>query len=335
MTQRSILLRRIAAIGVLSTLLLAPLTATAASKLPVGTPSQIADALLASTTNTKLSSVASTQIRNAAGMKWDWPWVQYKNLNPLAGCSAPTGCTYGDAKAKKSIVLYGDSHAMMWLPAVAPWATANHYKVYLFWQPGCPINNITNNYTFLGPTVSYNTSTPQRCDAWRPAAISAIKTLHPALILVGERTSDIIVGSSGTTLFSQATWQAALTATLANFTMAGTKVAMIQDIPYRAQTVPQCVAMYGIQRCAITYPTTATFNGVSLVGQQAAEEAAAAATGATFIPTIPWMCTSSTFICEPVIAGTITYWDQSHVSATYSTWLSGVFGTAINNILTP
>jgi hypothetical protein len=183
--------------------------------------------------------------------------------------------------------------------------------------------------------VSYNTSTPLRCDTWRPAAISAIKAMHPALILVGERTSDIIVGSSGTTLFSEATWQAALTATLTAFTMPGTKVAMIQDIPYRAQTVPQCVAMYGIQHCAITYPTTVSFNGVSLVGQQAAEEAAAAATGATFIPTIPWMCTATTFICEPVIAGTLTYWDQSHISATYSTWLSGVFGATIQRILTP
>jgi hypothetical protein len=120
---------------------------------------------------------------------------------------------------------------------------------------------------------------------------------------------------------------------LSNFVSSGSKVALLQDIPYRAQTVPICVSKWGIQRCAITYPTTETLNGISLVGHQVAEQKAAAASGSAFIETIPWMCTATTSICEPVINGTITYWDQSHISSTYATWLSGVFGSAIDRVM--
>ena len=62
-------------------------------------------------------------------------WSPHEATKPMLPCNS-----YGaPAKtAKKTVVLYGDSHANMWLPAFEPIARAHHWKLVLFTKPGCP-----------------------------------------------------------------------------------------------------------------------------------------------------------------------------------------------------
>jgi hypothetical protein len=44
-------------------------------------------------------------------------------------CATTTTCVLGDVAGTRTIVVYGDSHARMWLPAILPAATADGFRV--------------------------------------------------------------------------------------------------------------------------------------------------------------------------------------------------------------
>ena len=86
-------------------------------------------------------------------------------------------CVYGPADARTTVVLFGDSHAGMWLPAVQRLAAANGWRVIPLVKFGC---------TPVGFTVWDNTLKRafHECDEWRARAIERIEQLQPALTLV-------------------------------------------------------------------------------------------------------------------------------------------------------
>src|SRR5271156_2602411 len=51
-------------------------------------------------------------------------------------CTTVTQCVFGDVTSKRTVVLFGDSHAHMWLPAIAPDALAARMRLVLLWRPG-------------------------------------------------------------------------------------------------------------------------------------------------------------------------------------------------------
>ena len=57
-----------------------------------------------------------------------------------------------------------------------------------------------------------------------------------------------------------------------------------------------------------------------------AEEQAAAANGAKYIPTSQWMCAQ---LCVPIVGHIRVYNNQFHISATYAKYLSGAVQSAL------
>jgi hypothetical protein len=216
------------------------------------------------------------------------------------------------------IVLFGDSHALMWLPAVDYAATAAGYRVVLLFSIGCPVAELTNAW-YVG--FFHNPD----CATWRSQAISAINTLAPQLVLLGERTAHVVSQPHNRAIPSH-TWQVALENTIAQIQTPTTKVAILEDIPYLTETPTQCLAAHqtNAQDCSISYPNK------TYPGQQLAEQAAAKAKGVDFIKTVPWFCTTR---CSAVIGTYIAYSDQSHVSLTYSEYLSKVVQASIKPLL--
>ena len=47
-------------------------------------------------------------------------------------------CTLGDPKGTRLIVVYGDSHAPMWIPAFSNFARLEHWRLVVFGKLGCP-----------------------------------------------------------------------------------------------------------------------------------------------------------------------------------------------------
>jgi hypothetical protein len=81
-------------------------------------------------------------------------------------------CRVGDTSSKKVVVLMGDSHAMMWVPAVTEMAWHDHVAVVPLLRLGCTPGK-------------WLTSGSGKCDAWFEWAVGEIRRLHPQAVLVG------------------------------------------------------------------------------------------------------------------------------------------------------
>lgn len=238
------------------------------------------------------------------------------------GCLTISECVFGDVSATRTIVLFGDSHAQMWLSAVVPDAVALGYRVILLYLGGCPDASLTVwNTTQLGP---YPPGWYRGCDAFRSRAIRAIVHLRPALVLLSNRTSMVMSASSS--YFTNAQWEAGLRTTIVALKHRGTKVAVIGDLDYFNQQMPECLAAYpsSVQKCASPNPNTTSH------GHESAEGVEAVKLGAAFINVLPWICTTT---CSPVIGTFLPYLNNTHLDATYVTFLSKVMQAALGKVL--
>jgi len=276
-----------------------------------GTASQIRALVAASTKIQKLTPALITELSQISTL-------ETRLAYPGVGMECLTACAFGDLSSKRTIVLYGDSHAMMWLPAVL--AAEPKYRVDLFWDPTCPLVAI--------PGLAFADGTPpSNCAAFRASSVAAIRSIDPKLVLLGERTYQVVT-MPGSKPISNATWAKALKTTIRQVKTRTTGVAVVQDIVAFNWNVLLCVAAYpsAIQkRCSSANPNS------KAPGHQAAEKTAAVATGAKFVVTIPWFCTSTR--CSPVVGSNFVHYDQGHVSVPYARYLAGVFGAAIAPLL--
>jgi SGNH domain (fused to AT3 domains) len=82
-------------------------------------------------------------------------------------------CRLGDGSSKKVVVLMGDSHAYMWLPAVLEMAWHDHLAVVPLLRLGCtPANWPTGHGS-------------GRCAEWFRWALGRVRRLHPNTVLLG------------------------------------------------------------------------------------------------------------------------------------------------------
>jgi hypothetical protein len=294
-------------------ILLAPLGAGAAAKLPTpGTAAQVAALVAASGSIKQLPSKLDPPLSEVAS---DSPGTYYG----VAGreCDGITKCDFGDKKSKELWVMFGDSHAQMWLPALVPIATEEHVELALVWAPGCPAADVT---VWSVTTHSVN----KGCTTFRNQMFLQIKKADPFLVLVADRTSDI--PGAGNKLISDSVWQAGLETTIAKLKSATTKVAVVGDITAFAasEVIAECLASNSsnVQACSVPNPNPKTHEHF------AAEMAAATAESVAYLNPQSWLCTT---VCSPVIGNMVAYWDSFHVTSTYAEYLSVVWKSLLTS----
>lgn len=96
---------------------------------------------------------------------------------PIHATRPRSGCVYGNRGSPQSVVLFGDSHAAQWFPAVAATAAAHNWRVIVMIKSSCPPAAISVYNTALRRGFT-------ECDRWRDAAIRAIHTIKPSLVLM-------------------------------------------------------------------------------------------------------------------------------------------------------
>ena len=291
-------------------------TAALAGTPPSGTASQVANAVASSPKIVKVTPKVLAAIPNSATdtMSRMYPGTG----NP--GCDTAVQCVFGSTTSKKTVVLFGDSHASHWLAALAPIALENHFKLILIWHGGCHVADVDVRYEPVGPVEGFDF-----CNSWLQTQIATIKALKPNLVLLGERTT--LIGDLNQAPFTSEAWRAGLASTITALKTPSTRVAIFEDIPRGNVWPGQCLALNlkSVQSCASPYPNNA------FLGQQLAERNAAQETSTVFIATHQWFCTTKT--CSPVVGDYITKWDQGHAAATYVRYLKTVISTAIKPLL--
>jgi SGNH domain-containing protein len=311
-------MRRLALLLVAAAVALSSTPEAAASRVVIlapkpGSASQVASLVAASSSIERLPSGLLPPLKavGADGASYFYPAARFS-------CTTATQCVFGDVTSTRTVVLFGDSHAHMWLPAIAPDAAAARMRLVLLWRPGCPADDVS---VWDVATASVN----ERCNVFRAKAISEIQRLHPAVVLMASRTSDVPV--AGNPSMVDATWQAGAEATVDALKSASTKVAIIQDITVFTAELPHCLWLHAdaVQMCSAPSPNPRTRQ------RFADEQAAATSAGATYLLTQQWLCTTD---CSPVIGKMVAYLDSEHISATYSEFLSRVFNAELRPLFT-
>ncbi len=281
----------------------AALAALIADNLPV-----LTDAVGTS----KVPSNLSPSLKNARN---DLPAIYDNKCILDVGDNSPKQCIYGDANGATTIVLFGDSHAAEWMPALNKVASVNGWRLIVHTKKACPDAEI--------PTAQDPNGND--CAAWRRDVIDLIAGIHPDLVIMSSYRYKQVGSSSGRD--PDAVWQEGIDLTVSKVRPLTTHLLLLGDSPTPQDDIPSCLAgnLSSVGQCM-----SSRDNAVR-PGRLAVERAVAQKYDADFIPTSDWICTDSA--CPVVIGNVLMYRDNSHITATASEFLSPFIEAAVKSIL--
>ena len=214
-------------------------------------------------------------------------------------------CAFGDLTSTTSVVLFGDSHAAMWFPALDSAANQNGWKLYNWTKATCPPIELP----IVSPVLGRNFT---ECESWRQTVLQRIEQVRPALVVFG--VARHYTSIYGFTPYQQP-WLSGMAQMVSEITRLGSKVAVIGAIPKPPFLVPQCLSEHLTDAGQCTEPESSVVNLTGVASEQAAVTSA----GGTYIDALPWFCANST--CGAMV-GNIEMWrDDNHITATYSSFL--------------
>ncbi len=228
---------------------------------------------------------------------------------PFEGLTTPAHCErFGDAASSTVMVLFGDSHAAQWFPALNAIAKQRHWRLAVFTKGACSAADVK---IYLPPVQrAYN-----ECVTWRNRALSRIHALHPAVIVTSSNADGgNALGRKGS---QDSIWTDAWTRTTNRLTQRGTRVVFLDDTPWPKTDVPDCVAAHPRSVQSSCAQTTKFAQKPDRRGSMAN---AAEKAGATVVDPLPWFCALK--ICPVVIGNILVYKDESHISTVYSKLLA-------------
>jgi len=226
-------------------------------------------------------------------------------------------CVFGDTASTTNIVLVGNSHAGQWLPALEKVATDGHFKVTTMLASRCALADLRQQFDAAGDSTA--------CLNWVHRTTRQIKDLHPDLVVMSNRIS--VAAEGRTTDESEPLYQAGYTSILEVWRDAGIRTLVLRDTPAPGFSVPDCVAQKkgAYQDCDGTRSSWVP---------PAPEKQAAAAVDSplvTFADLTDHICGPK--VCSAVTGSVLTYFDATHLTATYATTLAPYLGTVVRRAL--
>jgi len=223
-------------------------------------------------------------------------------------------CRYGDEEARATIVLFGDSHAAMYAPALDAIARRRDAALLVLSKQGCHPAELP---LWNGPLGRHY----EECDAWRADALARIERERPLLVVTAGANGYAAMAPDGGKLRAVDSVEPltdAYAATLRRLAATGADVVALADTPYAPFDVPSCVAERPreLAECAFDRRTGFRFPPISARAARAARDA-----GVRLIDPTPVICPDAT--CPAVIGDALVYRDDNHLTATYARTLAG------------
>jgi peptidoglycan/LPS O-acetylase OafA/YrhL len=146
-------------------------------------------------------------------------------------------CVFGDRNAGTTVMLFGDSHAAHWLPALEQIAYERKWKLVTVLKASCP----TADVPVYNPRIE---RTETECAEWRVAALERILKFEPALVVISNSAGYIKTANStgGYSTTSVTEWQAGTQRTLAALDRAVIPTVVLYDVPVQRIDVPTCLS---------------------------------------------------------------------------------------------
>jgi peptidoglycan/LPS O-acetylase OafA/YrhL len=237
------------------------------------------------------------------------------------GVPTPQFCTFGDTTSPtRTVAIVGNSHARRLAPALDVYGKQHGWKIVLAAEIDCMglISTPVGSLQAGDGCLSWSGRVQQRLLAM-PQLDAVIFASHvdARLYLVGANPSprDLDV-ARGRVL---ATW--------ARFQRRGVRVIVTQDVPgMRPQQDPECIAMSSAHYdpCAVSRSSVVRSNFMTELAQQNPDLA-------TYVPLDQYFCDATK--CHGLIGGVVVYFDDHHLTATYSRSLAVYFGAQLDAVL--
>src|SRR5690606_1094399 len=141
-------------------------------------------------------------------------------------------CAYGDPSAARTMVLFGDSHAAQWFPALERIALTRGWRLVSLTKSGCPAVDVSLFNLALGRPY-------EECDAWRDAVMRRIASERPAVVVVAN--ASLYLEDERQQLDIDA-WKQGLARTVASLRKADAGVLVLHDTPRPDFDVPACLS---------------------------------------------------------------------------------------------
>jgi peptidoglycan/LPS O-acetylase OafA/YrhL len=241
------------------------------------------------------------------------------------GCHLSTGpvyspsCTYGKVNGAHTIVLFGDSHAAQWWPALQNLALKRGWRFISYTKSACGPADVREWAATLKREYT-------ECQTWHEHTLARIASLHPDIVVVsGSRYSQLIRPDGGFYSPAEAlgVYRIGLTSTLETLAHSTPHLVLIGDTPESAFDVPACLSAHLSSILACATPTTTAIDATwSNATQGAAEDA-----GATYVDPMFWVCSSSP--CPPVVGNFLIYRDTGHLTPPFAVALATRLGSAL------
>jgi peptidoglycan/LPS O-acetylase OafA/YrhL len=221
---------------------------------------------------------------------------------PVARSSATSSriCPLGRTGSSRSIVVIGDSHAQMWLPAVVNLARRDGWVVLPVLRPGC------TPAKWLADSL---------CNTWYRWAIGQVRQLRPDVTIVGgavggARGAEARAAERGMLAMGRAVKRTSRTAVVVG-DPEGLMRSPVDCLLSRGASMARCTAVWG----------PAMLRPYDRIAERSRRS------GLGFLATRGWFCFERT--CPPVIGRTIAYKDPHHITAAYAGRLTAVFRAAL------
>jgi peptidoglycan/LPS O-acetylase OafA/YrhL len=227
-------------------------------------------------------------------------------------------CAFGDPGSATTVVLFGDSHAAQWFPALNALAEQHRWRLVVLTKKGCP----TAEIPVYSPLVDREL---RECVPWRQNVFARIAAEKPDIVVLSSYRYRM-TGRQASADPDEA-WRRGLSATLAAVRPSADHVVVLGDTPTPAQDVPGCVSSHLDRASACVSARSEAVKASRL----AVEQAVASANGAVFVPTGDWVCGAER--CPVIVGDILLYRDANHLTATAATWLAPYLDAALARTL--
>ena len=226
-------------------------------------------------------------------------------------------CQFGDTESKTTIILFGDSHAAEWFPALDVIANQRGWRLVTLAKATCPPLEISIYSPILGRQF-------HECDQWRAAVLGRIRAEKPLMVIAGvarhygpEYHFDVY-GKQ---------WISGLTTMVRELRAITPNVAVFGPTPKPDQDVPSCLSQHLTDVGACVQPLSGSLNTIGSL----AERNAVIGVGWSYLPVARWLCTSSQ--CPVVVDNLLVYRDDNHLTTTITTWLAPLVAAKLDTVL--
>jgi peptidoglycan/LPS O-acetylase OafA/YrhL len=217
-------------------------------------------------------------------------------------------CRYGHDGAAFTVVLYGDSHAAQWFPALESLAEERQFELIVMIKGGCPT-----------AAVSIPTATLARtCPIWRDQAVGVIAAEQPELLLVS---------ASAGYPNDDDEWREGFASTMRRIVPNASNVVVIGDTPESTEEPTDCLSR-NVRRADVC---SSDREDVVASSRLAVEAAVASDLGTRHIDTSDWLCTEAA--CPMMIGDILLYRDATHITTVASEWFRPLLEASLAPVL--